>query len=321
MQISVIIPVYKSGRYLKKCVESVVSQSVSEMEVILVDDGSPDECPLLCDELASIYSCVKVIHKVNGGCFTARREGFCCSTGDWITFVDSDDMLPPDALNRMLSASSDETDIVVGYSFESSFEPHFVPIEEWRSKLIESSPILCTPWGKLFRRSIMSEKVFTMMTSLRAASDMPMNIRIAYSTQKPVFLVPFKVYSYNSHDDSLSRSAAWTSTKSENLFTEVVAAIPEYDRINQEPSLVENKLRMLRRIIIERRNYSDNPYEASKYVLDLREMVDRKVLSFADKLAVFKTDYRITFIYYKLRLKVQIAKEFMASKFGLSMTN
>lgn len=91
MKISVIIPIYKVENYLDECIESVLCQSYKDIEVILVDDGSPDRCPEICDEYAKKDSRVKVIHKQNGGLSDARNVGLAASTGEFIVFLDSDD--------------------------------------------------------------------------------------------------------------------------------------------------------------------------------------------------------------------------------------
>lgn len=88
---SVIIPVYNVEKYLRQCVDSVLSQDYDNYEIILVDDGSPDLCPCICDEYASRFSCVNVIHKPNGGPSDARNAGLKIAHGDYITFIDSDD--------------------------------------------------------------------------------------------------------------------------------------------------------------------------------------------------------------------------------------
>lgn len=94
--ISVIIPVYKTEQYLVRCVESVMRQTYANLEIILVDDGSPDGCPKICDEYASKDSRIKVIHKENGGLSDARNCGLDVATGDLIGFVDSDDFIKPE---------------------------------------------------------------------------------------------------------------------------------------------------------------------------------------------------------------------------------
>ena len=93
MLLSVVIPVYRTELTLQRCVESVLKQGVDDMEVILVDDGSPDNCPELCDEWAEKDNHIKVIHKTNGGLSDARNAGIDVATGDYITFVDSDDWI------------------------------------------------------------------------------------------------------------------------------------------------------------------------------------------------------------------------------------
>lgn len=91
--LSVIVPVYKVEKYLDRCVESILSQTYNNLEIILVDDGSPDRCPEMCDEWSKKDSRIKVIHKENGGGAAARNVGLESATGDIITFVDSDDYL------------------------------------------------------------------------------------------------------------------------------------------------------------------------------------------------------------------------------------
>ena len=91
MRFSVIIPVYKVEQYISKCVESVLSQDFEDYEIILVDDGSPDNCPIICDRYAEKYSHVRVIHKENGGLSDARNAGIKASNGEYLLFIDSDD--------------------------------------------------------------------------------------------------------------------------------------------------------------------------------------------------------------------------------------
>ena len=89
--ITIVVPVYKVEKYLKKCVDSLLCQTYKNIEIILVDDGSPDTCPQLCDEYAQKNSNVVTYHKPNGGLSDARNYGVQKASGDWIVFVDSDD--------------------------------------------------------------------------------------------------------------------------------------------------------------------------------------------------------------------------------------
>ncbi len=99
--ISIIIPVYKVESYIHNCINSVINQTYSNLEIILVDDGSPDNCPQICDEYASIDSRIRVIHKSNGGLSDARNAGLDIATGEYIVFIDSDDQVSLDYIEYL----------------------------------------------------------------------------------------------------------------------------------------------------------------------------------------------------------------------------
>lgn len=101
-KISVIIPVYGVEKYLDRCVESVVNQTYKDLEIILVDDGSPDNCPQMCDEWALRDARIRTVHRENGGQSCARNTGLSMATGDYITFVDSDDWIIKDTYEHCM---------------------------------------------------------------------------------------------------------------------------------------------------------------------------------------------------------------------------
>lgn len=103
-KISVIVPVYKVEKTLHACVNSILAQTYTDIEVILVDDGSPDACPVMCEELAKTDSRIKVVHRENGGLSAARNTGIDNASGEYIAFVDSDDMIAPKTLEVLYDA-------------------------------------------------------------------------------------------------------------------------------------------------------------------------------------------------------------------------
>ena len=112
--VSIIIPVYKVEKYLAQCIESVLSQDYSNIEVILVDDGSPDKCGLICDEFAKKDSRITVIHKQNEGLSSARNSGIDIAKGKYISFIDSDDYISEKYISTMINEFSDNnTDLVI----------------------------------------------------------------------------------------------------------------------------------------------------------------------------------------------------------------
>lgn len=104
--ISVIVPIYKVEEYLDKCVDSIVNQTYTNLEIILVNDGSPDNCPKMCDEWSKKDSRIKVIHKENGGVSSARNKGLEIATGEWISFIDSDDWVEKDYIYELYNAAT-----------------------------------------------------------------------------------------------------------------------------------------------------------------------------------------------------------------------
>ena len=106
-EISVIVPVYKAEAYLHACVDSILSQTVSNFELILVDDGSPDGCGAICDDYAARDSRVRVIHQKNQGQAAARNHALAAAEGEWVCFVDSDDAVHPQMLECLRKAAAE----------------------------------------------------------------------------------------------------------------------------------------------------------------------------------------------------------------------
>ena len=116
--ITVVVPVYKVEEYIYKCVDSIINQTYKNLEIILVDDGSPDNCPKICDDYSKKDKRIKVIHKKNGGVSSARNEGLKITKGNYIVFVDSDDWIESNFIKEMLTnlINSKVDYIVCGYN-------------------------------------------------------------------------------------------------------------------------------------------------------------------------------------------------------------
>lgn len=120
MQLSIIVPVYGVANYLRKCVDSLLAQDITDYEIILVDDGSPDECPQICDEYEALYpNLIKVIHQKNAGLSAARNSGINAAQGDYIMFVDSDDYLQPNVLRTLMEQVERENLDVLRFDYQN----------------------------------------------------------------------------------------------------------------------------------------------------------------------------------------------------------
>ncbi len=161
--ISVIVPVYNVESYLRRCVDSILNQTFTDFELILVDDGSPDNCPAICDEYAQKDSRVHVIHQENRGQSTARNIAlnwvYAHSDSQWLTFIDSDDWVHPQMLELLYdNAINDETKIsmcrhVEVFSSEVEYVsdfPHVLSTPE-TTWITEAS--ICSPWDKLYHKT------------------------------------------------------------------------------------------------------------------------------------------------------------------------
>ena len=159
-KISVIVPVYNVEAYLKRCVDSILAQTYTDFELILVDDGSPDNCPAMCDEYALQDRRVKVIHQQNGGLSAARNAGidwgFQNSNSEWFSFVDSDDCVHPKYLEALLNAAIGSyvefTEDVP--AIEIVAEPQIRNTEDFFIEKHVNAIIAC---GKLYRRKCFEE--------------------------------------------------------------------------------------------------------------------------------------------------------------------
>ena len=161
-KISVIVPVYKVEKYIHKCVDSILAQTFSDFELILVDDGSPDNCGKICDEYSEKDDRVVVLHKENGGLSDARNAGldwvFEHSDSGWITFIDSDDWLRPTYLEALLNAADGKKLSICGFQIATDSD-HIEPYKKYGLQKDTPENLYCknnvnavVAWGKLYPR-------------------------------------------------------------------------------------------------------------------------------------------------------------------------
>ncbi|MBR2089671.1 MAG: glycosyltransferase family 2 protein [Fibrobacter sp.] len=167
--ISIIVPIYKVEPYLQRCLDSIVNQIYTNLEIILVDDGSPDNCPQICDKYAARDNRIVVIHKENGGLSDARNAGLNICKGEYISFIDSDDWVSLEYINELYSSIKEtHADIaIVNHKHVTSFPAREIqekrrikPFSKQQAlfKLIaEQHQPFVVSWGKLYRRELFSD--------------------------------------------------------------------------------------------------------------------------------------------------------------------
>lgn len=167
--ISVIVPIYNVEKYLARCVDSIVNQTYKNLEIILVDDGSPDLCPQMCDDYAEKDNRIKVVHKKNGGLSDARNAGMAVATGEYISFIDSDDYVSDDffecLLDVMNKKNSDiaECSVVKFYEdnrfdeFSDDLSVKTYDTQDAMSALIAENPFHQHVWNKLYKTELIKD--------------------------------------------------------------------------------------------------------------------------------------------------------------------
>lgn len=205
--VSIIIPIYKVEKYLERCLISILNQSYKNLDVILVDDGSPDNCGVICDEYAKQDNRITVIHKKNGGVSDARNKGIDIAKGQYITFVDPDDFIHYKYVKTMVDAAEKFGCEVVQCEFEKGESDKFSILDEQsRFEIFDNVNIFygrklkITPWAKLYIRSIFSslrfpsgkinEDEFVTYKAIYGASRIVLiNTPLYYYYQSPVSIM------------------------------------------------------------------------------------------------------------------------------------
>ena len=224
IEISVIVPIYRIEKYLPECIDSLLDQSFLNFELILVDDGSPDNCPKICDDYSKKDTRIKVIHKENGGLLSARKAGLKAAKGNYIAYVDGDDWVDKFYLDTMfkLAVANDSDLVVTGHfrEFDGKIEtikPKMAGIydeNELKSSIIPNAiyngdfcehGMSTYVWNKLFKRELLNKILFDVPNEIVMGED----AAITYSylaISKSLVISRIPLYYYRQRHDSIVKS-------------------------------------------------------------------------------------------------------------------
>lgn len=240
--VSVVIPVYNVEPYICRCVDSVLSQTFQDLQIILVDDGSPDNCPAICDDYAARDPRIQVIHKQNGGLASARNAGMRAATGKYLFFLDSDDWLEPDGLENLYRCAEEHHVDFVRYRAIRSGWPGMAqnapcmvePVRELREGYYDRNAILrevyprliVTPqltmgaivgaWGSLYDLDFLRRNDLYFYEEVKFSEDMVFSARVVRAAKNFYFMDTPGVYHYFYNPNSISKSfraGRWDSCK------------------------------------------------------------------------------------------------------------
>lgn len=250
--ISVIIPVYNSSEFLEDAINSVLSQDVC-YEIILVDDGSTDSSGQICDRYGAIYDNIIVIHQKNSGVTKARNAGFENSKGEYILFLDSDDMLYENALDSMLSHMHPDVDIVISEVREEGV----ITADEYIYYILNGY-IPAGINGKLFRRRLFNENTLALSREINIGEDLIMNVKLALNATKCIREVSKSVYFYRVNSSSVIQTRKYDWNYEKKFIVELNKAFGN-QRERYKDSILQSYYITIERLVIHKAkiNWSD----------------------------------------------------------------
>lgn len=224
-KVSIIVPVYKVEQYLKRCVDSLINQTLTDIEIILVDDGSPDNCPQMCDEFAKQDPRIKVIHKQNGGLSSARNAGIEASTGEYLGYIDSDDYAEQDMFEKLyncavvnkvdfvmadyyrISADNKKKktlDIREGFYTKKDIENEIFPMLIMREN-VDFGPLLSV-WHCLYKTDFIKQNNLFFDNEIKWSEDCIYSAILGYKANSFYYMKDECVYNYIQNSGSISTS-------------------------------------------------------------------------------------------------------------------
>ncbi len=227
--ISIIVPIYNAEKYLHRCIDSILEQTFSDFELLLIDDGSTDQSGVICNKYALKDKRVRVVHQENGGEMAARAAGVRISSGKYLYFVDADDEIMPDTLTSMFSYMKEDVDIV---AFENQYDGNF-SIVDYAEILLSFR--LWAVWGKLYRRYLFDDYVLDVPSSFKVGEDFLTNLRILKNMKGYVICKPQYKYLYNRQNpESVQRKHINSYAYERSMILEVnktLTSLPSYSAI------------------------------------------------------------------------------------------
>ena len=261
--ISVIVPVYNTEPYLRRCVDSILSQTFTDFELLLIDDGSTDRSDAICDEYAVKDERVRVFHKENGGVSSARNLGLDEAKGEWITFVDSDDELLKNALDILYSNISSNAALIISNTrFEGFISRKTFINELFMHRLLS----LC---GNLYKKSVLIAcQALNISPQFILGEDFLGNLKIALKTER-IYCIKNNIYLYRENLKSVTHTKKYTLKIQEAFLDEIIKMMGD-DLKEYEVSWYKFRLKTLEQLIASRVKISyDRPW--------IKQLVKQKI--------------------------------------------
>lgn len=253
-KISVIVPVYNNELLIGRCIGSILAQTYTNYEIIIVNDGSTDHSIQVCNTLSAKDSRIKVYDKENGGSNSARKYGVERSTGEFIRFVDSDDLIPQKSLELLLNKLQKyDLDIVQGINSYMTYDGNCVQSHYEKEGIFDTNTFLtmvlngkCNsgPWASLYKKELFSKDTFNLPKEVKLNEDKYMNVCLGLKAKRIGIFNDINIYTYMQNEKSVTQSYEFKSTKPfELLYNHIERVITEHGLIDDfRETITTNKL-------------------------------------------------------------------------------
>lgn len=324
-KISIIIPVYNAEQYIDNCLKSLIGQTYKNIEIILVDDGSKDSSYDICLEYSKKYSFIKIFHKTNGGPSSARNFGINKASGDYICFVDSDDAVSKNYIEKLLENNAD---FILGGFVEVNGENKknikicdFIQLFEkeglyYKFLDVSENDLFNSPWCKLYKKKIIEKSKIQFDESIKMGEDLKFNINYLINCESMI-IIPDCIYFYNKNvSGSLTKKfekTRWSTEK--NVYNEFKKMYELKNLYLKHKSRIDCMLLQGAKKTIYILCASNMKYDESiKYINDIVNDVEmRKVVNYIkpknkmNKILLFLIKNRmITLIYLLFKIRVKM---------------
>ncbi len=300
VEISVIVPIYRIENYLPDCIDSLLDQSFSNFELILVDDGSPDSCPEICDDYSKKDTRINVIHKKNGGLLSARKAGLEAAKGKYISYVDGDDWVDKFYLDTLFKlAEANDSDLVVTGHFREfngkieTIKPKMAGIydeDELKSSIVPNAiyngdfcehGMSTYVWNKLFKRELLNKILFDVPNEIVMGEDAA--ITYAYlAISKSLVISKIPLYYYRQRHDSIVKSIENPNTEYYRLGLLMNFLKLKLSHVIDEPTLDRQiKYYLYSQILVRSGGLIENPLKASFFNPFLEVKQNSKVVVYS----------------------------------------
>lgn len=283
MDISIIVPVYNVEKYLKRCLDSIVNQSFNDFELILINDGSIDKSGIICDEYAQIDKRIKVVHKENEGVSLTRNLGISIASGEYITFIDSDDWIEQDFLKKAIEyiKKNNVSILITGFVFENNkkifniFNGEKDEIflnNEIKKEFLKQNKFSWTVYDKFFKREIIKKYKFD--SRIKIGEDMLFCWQIFKNIEKIGYLPLYK-YHYD-----ISASKTMTSDFSLKWFDGIKvkkAIYKDVKDISRELELLARIVCIVELVVLSKKAITSNVYGIKRLIKLLQYYIRKNI--------------------------------------------